>query len=899
MYTELKRVDLKKTLDLKNISFTKNLSKEEFHNYKKNFFVKIKNFYKNCSQEIKNSFLLENDGLKMAYRRSNMLDQIISVCLEKFSILSPTKIQFDNFSIVATGGYGRQELAPFSDIDILFLHNIKDKKILENNVKPFLHILWDLNLRVGYATRTPKECIFFSKKNLDVLTSILESRFIAGNKKIYNEMNDQYQKKIINLQGINFISKKLEERENRLKHHADSRYLLEPNVKDGKGSIRDLQTLSWIGKFLYQANSLNDLVKKKILDKQSAQSFFKSKQFFLTIRTHLHYLSNRPNEQLNFEYQTEIARKMGYKKHKGTIDVERLMKHYFLTAKKVSDLIRIYCTAIEEKEKLFSIKKKNITKAKRKIGKFIIINKRINFIKSFSFKNNEKKVLELFQIAQKQNLDIHPLALKLIIDNLKKINKNISKKEEILNIFVEILTSKKNPEKYLKLVNETGLLGKLIPDFQKIVGQMQFDGFHTFTVDEHTLRAIGFLNDLELSLSKDKEKLYKEIYYEILSTKVLYISLFFHDLGKGRGLNHAVVSSKIAKRFCSFIKLNKIETNTIDWLIKNHLLMNKVSQRLDLEDPKTIIEFVKKIYSLEQLKLLFLFTIVDMKATGKKVWNSWNKFLLEQLFLKSRKFVTGSKKNFLPDINKIKIKLKKKFSHIPKNIFENLFKIFPKDLILNSNENNLYQYFNIVYKSQDKSFMKLKQNPHKSATEITIYTKDEPGLLSKFTGGVAMCGFNVIEARVYTLKNSMALDTLWVQDRTNLILDTKYHLPKLKDVLQKILFKENTIEKNIDLKHQDRDKKNYFNIVPKVFIDNTISEHNTILEINSVDRIALVHDLTKKIYSLGLQINSAKILKMGQKITDIFYITDLKGKKILSIKKTNQLKKQILHLLRN
>jgi len=879
---------------IKNFNFNNNLPTELVG---KEFFLEMRDFYISSSKKIKDSFLIENDGLKAAFFRSNIIDKIIINCFKNFVSLSKTIL--NNFAVVATGGYGRQELAPFSDIDILFLHSIKNKKNLENSVKPFLHILWDLGLRVGYATRTPKECIYFSKKNLDIATSILESRFIAGNKNIYNKTYSFYQKKIINVQGINFISKKLTERENRLKQNADSRYLLEPNVKNGKGGIRDLQTLSWIGKFFYNANDLKDLVKKKILDKNSAKSFFKSKQFFWTIRTHLHNLSHRPNEQLNFEYQTEIAKKMGYKKHKGTIDVERLMKHYFLTAKKVSDLIRIYCTAIEEKEKstILRNKKNNKYKYKNKIEDFVITNKRINFNKNFLFKKNTKKVFRIFYLAQKKNLDIHPIALKSIIKNLLKIDKNISKKKEILEIFIKILTSKKNPEKYLKLINETGLLGKLIPDFQKIVGQMQFGGFHTFTVDEHTLRAIGILNQIEID---SKKELYNEIFSEILSPKVLYIALFFHDLGKGRGLDHSLVSSKIAKKFCSIISLNQIETNSIIWLIKNHLIMSKVSQRLDLEDPKTILEFGKKINSLEQLKLLFIFTVVDMKATGKKVWNSWNKFLLGELFLKSRKFILASKKRiFLPNVNLIRSKLKKRFHNIPNKKFKNLFDIFPKDLILNSGEKNLNRYFNIVFKYQKNLFISLKKNNYKLATEIIIYTRDKPGLLSKCAEVIAACGFNIVEARVYTLKNSMALDMIWVQDKKGLFLDTKYNLPKLKNILKKTLNHGFFDEEKVSLNYEKKNEKNLFNITPKIYVDNTMSESSTIIEINTFDRIGLIYDLTKRIYSLGLQISSAKILTMGHKITDIFYITDLKGKKILSVKKIDQLKKQILLLLRN
>ena len=352
-----------------------------------NFFIKeLKYFYKIKNKKLLENFKKNNNGLEFANKRSFLLDEVIDKCYKEYVIHFDKNIKNFEFSIIATGGFGRKELAPHSDIDILFLHSLKDKKNLKSLVKPILHTLWNLGLRVGYATRTIQECIIYSKKELDVCSSILESRFIVGNKKIYENLMKKYKNKIVERYGKKFIEAIFLEREKRLKEIGDTRYLLEPNVKNGKGSIRDLQTLDWIGKFFYKIQNLNDLISHKILDKNSAESFIKAKTFFWSVRSHLHILSDRPNEQLSFEFQNLIAKKLGYKKSRALSHVEKFMKEYFYTAKKVSDLIRIYCSFIEDKEKLYPNLK--IKKSKEiEFENFIIKDKRIDFSKNFRFKN--------------------------------------------------------------------------------------------------------------------------------------------------------------------------------------------------------------------------------------------------------------------------------------------------------------------------------------------------------------------------------------------------------------------------------------------------------------------------------------------------------------------------------
>ena len=449
-------------------------------------------------------------------------------------------------------------------------------------------------------------------------------------------------------------------------------------------------------------------------------------------------------------------------------------------------------------------------------------------------------------------------------------------------------------------MSDLGLLGILIPDFKRISGQMQFGGFHTYTVDEHTLKAIGYINDIEMKKNLKENLLYSNIFSEIISTRILYIAMFFHDLGKGTGRDHSIVSSEIAKEFCSRIEMDQTEKNIIIWLIRNHLLMNKISQKRDIDDTNTIFEFGKKVESLEQLKLLFIFTVTDMKATGKTIWNNWNKYPLEKLFLKTRYLVLGSSINVNKKIiETVKSKLKKDRNLYPKKKVDNFLKVLPKEVYLNNDKKKIVKFLQIIQNSKQKTCIKIFQNKQKLATEILIYTKDKPGLLYKLSGAVTISGFNLVEAKVSTLNNGMALDILWVRDLNGSMLDKLYHFSKLEKKMLKILSNDNSLEKEVENEREKNLKKNLFKINTKIFIDNDSSKKHTILEINTFDRIGLIYDVTKKLYELGLKISSAKILTMGKGANEIFYIQDFRGNKILSNKKINKLKTSIITLLKN
>jgi [protein-PII] uridylyltransferase len=394
--------------------------------------------------------------------------------------------------------------------------------------------------------------------------------------------------------------------------------------------------------------------------------------------------------------------------------------------------------------------------------------------------------------------------------------------------------------------------------------------------------------------------LYSKIFSEVISTRILYIAMFFHDLGKGMGKDHSIVSSEIAKNFCSHIEIDQTEKNIIVWLIRNHLLMNKISQKRDIDDSNIIFEFGKKVQSLEQLKLLFIFTVTDMKATGKTIWNAWNKYPLEQLFMKTRNLFLGSPINVNKKIiEAVKLKLKRDKNLYSRNKIENFSKVLPKEIYLNNDKKKIIKFLEIIQKSKQKTCIKIFQNKQKLATEIIIYTKDKPGLLYKLSGAVTVSGFNVVEAKISTLNNGMALDILWVRDLNGFMLDSLYHFLKLKKKILEILSNDNLLEEEIENEREKNLKKNLFNINTKIFIDNDSSKKHTILEINAFDRIGLIYDLTKKLYKLGFEISSAKILTLGKGANEIFYIQDFRGNKIISNKKIDKLKTSIMTLLKD
>src|SRR5579864_5401150 len=598
--------------------------------------------------------LKDRHGRNCAERLCGMHDEIIRILFEFVSTkLYPTQVpsEAEQMTVVATGGYGRGLMAPGSDIDLLFLLPYKQTAWGESVAEALLYCLWDMGLKVGHATRSVAECIRQAKADMTIRTALLEARYLFGEAKLFEELTARFDKEVAQGTAPEFVAAKLAEREERHRRAGQSRYLVEPNVKDGKGGLRDLHTLFWIAKYVYRAHEPEELIACGVFDRDEYNLFRRCEDFLWSVRCNMHFLAGRAEERLSFDIQREIAVRLGYTEHPGLRDVERFMKHYFLVAKDVGDLTAILCAGLEERQAkpapVLSRVIARLRPARRQqrlteTDDFVIDNNRINIAGPDVFKRDPVNLIRLFHLAQKHNLAIRPEAMRAATRSLTLIDLKLRGNKEANRLFLEILTSKNEAETVLRRMNEAGVLGKFVRAFGRIVAMMQFNMYHHYTVDEHLLRCIGVLNEIERHAAPDLS-----FASELVATikpehrMVLYVALFLHDIAKGRIEDHSIAGARIARRVCPRLGLNAADTDLVAWLIEVHLVMSTVAQSRDLSDRRTIENFAAVMQSLERLKLLTILTTADIRAVGPGVWNGWKAQLLRSLYYETEPVLTG------------------------------------------------------------------------------------------------------------------------------------------------------------------------------------------------------------------------------------------------------------------
>ncbi|MEJ2432288.1 MAG: [protein-PII] uridylyltransferase, partial [Pseudolabrys sp.] len=598
--------------------------------------------------------LKDKHGRRCAERLCRMEDGIIRILFDfarKHLYPSDNPSEAERMAVVATGGYGRGLQAPGSDIDLLFVLPYKKTAWGEQVAESILYCLWDTGLKVGHATRSIDECIRQSKADMTIRTAILEARFLLGDRALYDDLIARFDDEVERNTAAEFVAAKLAEREERIRRAGQSRYLVEPNVKDGKGGLRDLHTLFWIAKYVYRVRDPEELVKRGVFDKQEYRLFRRCEDFLWSVRCHMHFVTGRAEERLSFDIQREIAVRLGYTAHPGLKDVERFMKHYFLIAKDVGDLTAILSAELEDSHaKSVPVLSRVMAKLRRPAKRvrlsgntdFVVDGNRINVASGDVFRRDPVNLIRIFHLAQKHNLAFHPDAMRVLTRSLKLIDAKLRESREANRLFLEILTSKNDPETVLRRMNESGVLGKFVRAFGKIVSMMQFNMYHHYTVDEHLLRCIGVLAEIERGGSGDTG-LADELIHKIQAShrRVLYVTLFLHDIAKGRPEDHSIAGARVAKRLCKRLGFTASETELCSWLVANHLVMSSVAQSRDLSDRKTIENFANVVQSAERLKLLTVLTTADIKAVGPGVWNGWKAQLIRTLYFETEPVLTG------------------------------------------------------------------------------------------------------------------------------------------------------------------------------------------------------------------------------------------------------------------
>lgn len=806
----------------------------------------------------------------------------------------------ERLTIMAVGGYGRAEMAPHSDVDIAFLTPGKHTPWCEQVIEAMLYYLWDLGLKIGHSSRSLDEMVRMAKGDLTIRTAILEGRYLWGDQQLYEEAGQRFFKEVVAGTERQFVTEKLAERNARHKRLGDSRYVVEPNVKEGKGGLRDLQTLYWIGKYIHKVKSAAELVEVGLFTRQEYRAFRRAERFLLAVRSHLHTITNRPEDRLTFDLQREVAKRMHFADRTGKSAVERFMQYYFLQAMRVGSLSGVFLAQIDEQ---FARKQPRGLlagfRAKPRSHKgYQIFGGRIAAPGDDWFKKNPVRLVEIFQIAEEEGLEIHPATMRMVTRDGVHIKDAVRHDKRANELFIKLLCGRHASEAALRWMNEAGIFGRFVPDFGRVNAQMQFDMYHHYTVDEHTIRAIGLLARIERGELKDDHPLASGILKNISNRRALYVSVLLHDIAKGRGGDHSVLGAEVALELCPRLGLSKSESGLVSWLVRYHLQMSSTAFKRDLSDPKAIGDFVAGVQSLERLKLLTLLTIVDIRAVGPGIWNSWKRELLTQLYTAAEEHLRlGHKAHGREQRVAAKKAIVAELLGEKSGVIEELDDRFddsywiaePEDIIAL----NLVHY-SAARKAERKLSIHCEYYAARGATLVTIIADDHPGLFYRVAGAIHLAGGNIIDARIHTTRVGKAVDNFLVQDPLGRPFREESQLDRLKKSVEDALADRIELVPQLAKRPLAHSRAKSFDVQPRVEFDNVASARFTIIEVNARDRAALLNRLARALFEAQLMVNSAHITSYGERAADTFYVTDLLGEKVTSVERLKSIEERLL-----
>jgi [protein-PII] uridylyltransferase len=824
-------------------------------------------------------------GHDVAEAQAFLIDQLIRVIHDHVVgdvYRASNRSTGERITIMAVGGYGRGEMAPHSDVDIAFLTPGKQTSWCEQVIEACLYFMWDLGLKVGHSSRSLDEMVRMARSDLTIRTALLEGRYVWGDQDLFAEAQRRFWTEVVAGTERQFVSEKLAERNDRHKRLGDSRYVVEPNVKEGKGGLRDLHTLYWIGKYIHKVRDVSELVAVGLLSQDEYRAFRRAETFFWAVRCHLHTITRRAEDRLTFDLQREVAARMGFSERVGKSAVERFMHYFFLQAKVVGNLTGVFLAQLDEQ---FAKKQPRGLlagfRAKPRLLKgYRVFGGKIAAPVDTWFAEDPARLLEIFVLADSEGLEIHPETMRLIIRDARLADR--ARKDPRANaLFLDLLTSRHDPEKVLRWLNEAGVFGRFIPDFGRVNAQMQFDMYHHYTVDEHTIRAIGLLARMEKGELREEHPLAVDLLPKIQSRRALYASVLLHDIAKGRGGDHSVLGAEVAMKLCPRLGMTAEETELVAWLVTQHLMMSATAFKRDLADWKTIADFVAVVQSLERLRTLTLLTIVDIRAVGPGTWNSWKRQLLNELYdateeqLRLGHAQHGRAERVLAKKVAVANVLgaRKLVDTQGKQLRDAYWIAEPADVIAM----NLAQ---MARADGAPLTVTTEYDAARGATLVMVLATDHPGLFYRIAGGIHLAGGNIIDARIHTTRNGMAVDNFLVQDPLGRPFMEEGQLARLKTAIGDALANRVKLVPQLAARPLARPRMEAFEVRPRVEFDNKASNRFTVVEISARDRPALLNRLARALFESRLIVHSAHIATYGERAVDTFYVTDLLGEKI-------------------
>ena len=827
-----------------------------------------------------------SDGRSAASATAFLHDQLVRLAFDFSVERSAGRKPGGDLALVGLGGTGRGEMAPHSDLDLMLLTAKAPTAAQEKIAEAVLHLLWALKIKIGHSIRSVEQLIALTKSDLTIRTAVLEARWLWGATEPFDLAMRRYRKEVVAGTAADFVAAKLAERDQRHVRMGDSRYVVEPNVKDGKGGLRDLHTLYWIGKYVHGVERAADLVGAGLLSAVEYRKFDRAERFFWAVRCHLHALTGRAEDRLGFEHQRQIAELMHYADRPGKTAVERFMRFYFLNAKTVGDLTGVFLAQLDEQlgKKGFRFALPTIRRRPKRLAGFVLDRGRLSIPSDGFFKKDPVRLIELFALAARERLHIHPAAMRAAARDAALIDRAVRCDPRANALFLEVLTCIHSPELVLRWMNEAGVFGRFVPDFARVVAQMQFDMYHHYTVDEHSIRAIGLLAAIERGELKQDHPLSTAILKQIGSRRALYVAVLLHDIAKGRGGDHSVLGAEIALKLCPRLGLDAAETETVAWLVRYHLLLSSTAFKRDLSDPKTIEDFVQQVQSPERLRLLLVLTVVDIRAVGPGIWNEWKRTLLRTLFeAAEERLRLGHKQHGRAELVERRQRelaaalgwnanaLRAHARRLPDSYW--LAEPLPWQIA------NARQVASAEARIGDaQPNVAVEDDPDSGATRVSVFTPDREGLFYRICAGLAAAGANIIDARIHTTRDRMALDNLLVLDgRSRAYTDRRLRARLIRSV-------ENALRgadpPALPRTENRAPRSAAFAVAPSVTIADRASTRTTVVEVNARDRPALLASLARAIHHCGHRIHSAHIATYGERAVDVFYLSRSDGKKL-------------------
>ncbi|MBY0336801.1 MAG: [protein-PII] uridylyltransferase [Acetobacteraceae bacterium] len=847
----------------------------------------------------------ETSGLGAARRLGGQMDRVMRAIHGYALLMVPAAREEPAFALVATGGYGRGVLAPHSDIDLLFLTHGAASARTRRLVEFMLYFLWDLGLKVGHATRGVEDCLNEAAKDATVLTALVDSRFLAGDGETFRRFTEAFAKLRADRGLASFVAAKRAERSARHARYGESPFLVEPHIKEGRGGLRDLQTLYWLARYAFGTSRMPELVGPEspgggLLTEGEARAIRRAWNFLWALRFHLHYVTGRAEERLTFDLQPVVAARMGYTRHGAQDGAERLMKHLFLTARDVTRLTRVLEPAIERAALGPPATRREGDASIAALGLAFADGKLVAAPPDRDFSREPVLMLRIVKAARDRVLEIHPLAIRAMIRHARRAEE-LRGDAEANALFLDLISGK-DAAKWLRFLNETGFLQRFIPEWQRIVGLMQFDTYHVFTVDEHTIEAIGVLQQIERGELSEVAPVATELAGQLQSRRALYVATLLHDIAKGRGGDHSELGARLAQDICPRLGMSAEETETVSWLVLHHLLVSQTAFKRDIEDPKTVLDIADTVQSPERLRLLLVLTVADMRAVGPRVWNAWKATLLREVYWRVSEVLAGGMT--VPERDVRVARAKEAAGHMlpawTREETERFLALGYPGYWLSFDAETHARHAGIIREAEETNqplTVRSRVLADRGVTEVTVYCTDHPGLFSRISGALAVAGASIVDARIHTLTNGMALDTFWVQDSAGGAFDSPHRLAKLAVLIEQALSGHLRLAAEIGKVRREPARLRAVTVPPRVVVDNHASNTHTVIEVNGRDRPGLLHDVTAAISEQGLQIASAHITTYGVRAVDVFYVKDVFGLKVENERKLRALKDALVEAL--